>query len=249
VHSSADGVGLLEGMATTRAIRRYRPDPIPEADLAAMLFAATRAPSGTNSQGFRFVVLRDGPVASEAKALLGRAFREQWAVKQQVEGMDRAAAAPGTRSRRLLDAMDSFVQNFERTPVVVIACLIRQAPPSPREGASIYPACQNLLLAARALGYGGVFSMWHTAVEPELRTLLAIPSGTAVAATIPLGRPVGGHGPVRRRPLGEFVFEERWDAPAAWAKDPEGTRFSRGRQRPAWTGAGSAEAAAAADRG
>ena len=63
--------GLLEGLTTTRAIRRFRPDPIPEADLATMLFAATRAPTGSNRQPFRFLVLRDGPVATEAKALLG----------------------------------------------------------------------------------------------------------------------------------------------------------------------------------
>jgi nitroreductase len=228
-------LGLLEGIATTRAIRRFRPDPIAESDLATMFFAATRAPSGSNSQGFRFIVLRDGPVAAQAKVLLGRAFREQWVVKRQAEGIP-TSADPDSRLGRALAAMDTFVQNFESTPVVVIACLIRQAAPSPREGASIYPACQNLLLAARALGCGGVFSMWHTAVEPELRSLLGIPDGVAISATIPLGRPQGSHGPVRRRPLRELVFEERWAQPAVWAVDPEGTAFTRGNQRPAWTG-------------
>lgn len=239
---SAETVGLLEGMATTRAIRRYRSEQIVASDLATMFFAASRAPSGSNSQGFRFIVLRDGPVATEAKALLGRAFREQWAGKRQSEGL-RGPAETGSRLARTLDAMDIFVQNFERTPVVVIACLVRQAPPSPREGASIYPACQNLLLAARALGYGGVISMWHTAVEPELRALLGIPAGVAVSATITLGRPVGRHGPVRRLPLRELVFEERWAQPAPWAVDPDRTRFSRGNQRPAWTGSLEEEAA------
>jgi nitroreductase len=234
---------LLEGMATTRAIRRYRREPIAEADLATMFFAATRAPSGSNSQGFRFIVLRDGPVATQAKALLGGAFRQQWAAKRRAEGTD-ADVEPDSRLARALAAMDTFVENFESTPVVVIACLVRQSAPTPREGASIYPACQNLFLAARALGYGGVFAMWHTAVEPELRALLGIPDGVAISATIPLGRPLGRHGPVRRRPLQELVFEEGWGQPAAWAVDPPGTRFSRGNQRrTAWTGSLDDEAA------
>ena len=68
----ADTVGLLEGLMTTRAIRRYRDEPVPDDVLRAVLFAATRAPSGSNRQPFRFVVLTDGPRAVQAKALLGR---------------------------------------------------------------------------------------------------------------------------------------------------------------------------------
>ena len=106
--------------------------------------------------------------------------------------------------------------------------------PVPTEGASIYPSCQNLLLAARALGYGGVLTGWHAMCEPELRDLLGIPAGVFVAATITLGKPVGGHGPVRRRPIAELVYEEEWDASAAWAVDPPGTRFtSAGPPKPA----------------
>ena len=122
--------------------------------------------------------------------------------------------------------MQHFVDHFEETPVVVLPCLVRYRDPTPTEGASIYPACQNLLLAARALGYGGVMTTWHQLVEDELRGLLSIPDGVAIAATIPLGRPAGQHGPVRRRPLGELVYEDRWDAPAAWAVDPDGIRFT-----------------------
>jgi nitroreductase len=90
----------------------------------------------------------------------------------------------------------------------------------------VYPACQNLLLAARALGYGGVMTIWHAFVEPELRSVLGIPDTVAIAATIPLGKPAGQHGPVRRRPLPELVYEDGWDTPATWAVDPEGTRYT-----------------------
>jgi nitroreductase len=87
----------------------------------------------------------------------------------------------------------------------------------------VFPACQNLLLAARALGFGGVLTGWHAGAEPALRELLAIPPEVFVAATITLGRPRGHHGPVRRRPLGELVYEEGWGTAPAWAVDPEGT--------------------------
>jgi nitroreductase len=123
-------------------------------------------------------------------------------------------------------SMDRFVQDFERVPVVILPCLVRYRDPTPHEGGSVYPACQNLLLAARAVGYGGVLTDWHLLVENELRGLLGIPDGVLVAATITLGRPAGHHGPVRRRPLREFVFEDEWGTPAAWAVDPPGTRHT-----------------------
>lgn len=218
---------ILEGIATTRAIRRIKADPIPDADLAQILFAATRAPTGSNRQNARFVVLRDGPRSTQAKSLLGRSFRESWASKRSEDGYDRGSAteeeSPKARTAR---ALQHFVDNFERIPVVVLPCLIRHRPPNASEGASIYPACQNLLLAARALGYGGVITMWHQLVEAELRKILGIPDNVAVSACIPLGRPEGNHGPVRRRPISEVVFDDGWDQPASWAVEPAGTRHS-----------------------
>jgi nitroreductase len=220
-----DTVGLLEGLTTTRAIRRFRPDPVPDAELAAIMFAATRAPSGSNRQPFRFVVLRNGPRAGAAKAVLGRSFREAWAEKRAADGYGRGD--PDAPRARLERAMQHFVDHFEDVPVVVLACLARYRPANPYEGNSIYPACQNLLLAARARGLGGVMTMWHAPVEDELRRLLAVPDDVAVSATIPLGYPVGGHGPVRRRPLRELVFDDRWGEAASWATEPVGTRHTQ----------------------
>lgn len=220
-------VDLLEGIATTRAIRRIRPDPIPDEDLATIFFAATRAPSGSNRQPFRFVVLRDGQPAQAAKALLGAAFRRGWSSKSRTDSLeDNGDDTPRARTAR---AMQHFVDHFEEVPAVVLPCLVRYRAPTPTEGGSVYPACQNLLLAARALGYGGVITMWHALVEDELRELLSIPDGVAIAATIPLGRPMGaGHGPVRRRPLAELVYDGAWGEAAPWAVDPPGTHFTRG---------------------
>ena len=214
-------------MATTRAIRRYRDEPIPDDDLSTILWHATRAPSGSNRQPFRFVVLRDGPKAEQAKSLLGASFRSMWARKREADGYDEGSGASAdTPKARMAATMQHFVDHFERTPVVVIACLQRHRDPHPTEGASVYPACQNLLLAARALGYGGVMTTWHSFVEADLRTLLGIPDDVALCATIPLGRPAGGHGPVRRRPVAELVYDDGWEEPAMWAADPAGTSFT-----------------------
>ena len=220
-------IGLLAGMATTRSIRRYLPDPIPDEHLASILWHASRAPSGSNRQMFRFVVLRDGPVARKAKALLGETFRAGWNSKRSGDGYTEGSGATDNSPKaRMARTMQHFVDNFEETPVVILACLVRYRKPTHAEGASVYPAVQNLLLAARALGYGGVITGWHRECEDELRDIVGIPEGVAVHATIPLGKPAGRHGPVRRRPLRELVYEDSWDQAAPWAQDPPDTRFA-----------------------
>ena len=224
-------LSLLEGLATTRAIRRFKPDPIPDHDLSSILWHATRAPSGSNRQPVRYVVLRDGARARKAKALLGEAFRRGWSDKRHAEGYEEGSGKDESSPKaRMASAMQHFVDHFEEIPAVVLACLElgHYRADHLSSGASVYPACQNLLLAARALGYGGVLTMWHFFVEEELRGLLGIPDDMALAATIALGRPAGGHGPVRRRPLREVVFDDAWGAPATWADDPPGTRFAGG---------------------
>jgi nitroreductase len=223
---SRDIPDLLTALATTRAIRRIAPDPIPDDDLSTIMWHATRAPSGTNRQPARFVVLRDGESATAAKSVLGRGFREGWAAKVDDSVYGDSAPDANSATGRQQAAMQYFVDHFEEIPVVVLACLVRYREPTPGEGASIYPACQNLLLAARALGYGGVMTSWHDRVEDELRRVVGIPDGVSIAATIPLGTPLGGHGPVRRLPIRDVVYDGSWGVPAQWATDPEGTRFA-----------------------
>jgi nitroreductase len=223
----ADQVGLLEGLATTRAIRRYRDEPVPPEVLRAILFAATRGPSGSNRQPFRFLVLTDGPVAVQAKALIGEAARQIWRSKRRTDGYDRGSGArEDSPKARMARTMERYTDEFERAPVLVLPCLVRYREPNPMEGASIYPACQNLLLAARALGYGGVLTGFQALVEDRLRPLLGIPDGVFLAATITLGRPEGHHGPVRRRPIAELVYGDRWGRAPEWAVDPPGTRHT-----------------------
>jgi len=220
-------VDLLTGLATTRAIRRYTAEPITDDDLAKIMFAATRAPTGSNRNHFRFVVLRTGEVAHQAKALLGESFRSSWATKRATDSYDDGSGEiDHSPKARMARTMNHFVDNFESTPVVVLPC-IRKRHGGMGDGASIFPACQNLLLAARGLGYGGVLTMWHSPVETELRALCGIPDDHAIAAVIPLGRPQGGHGPVRRRPIQELVFDGYWGTTADWIVEPDGTRHTQ----------------------
>lgn len=222
-----DTVGLLEGITTTRSIRRYTDEPVPDAALAAMLFAATRAPSGSNRQPFRFLVFTDGPKAVAAKALIGDAARTAWAAKRELDGYDRGSGGdPNTPKARLATGMQAYVDDFERVPVLILACMIRARDAHPTDGASVYPACQNLLLAARALGFGGVLTVWHALVNDQLADLVAIPDDVFIAATITVGRPAGSHGPVRRLPMRELVFAEQWGDAPDWAQDPPGTRHT-----------------------
>ena len=222
-----EDLDLLTGLATTRAIRRIAPDPIPDEDLSTIMWHATRAPSGTNRQPTRFVVLRDGDTATRAKAVLGEGFRAGWAAKITDAGYEQGSALdPDSPKGRQRAAMQYFVDHFEEIPVVVLPCLVRFRPAHTMEGASVYPACQNLLLAARALGYGGVMTGWHVSVEQELRAITRIPDDVEIMGTIPLGRPIGSHGPVRRLPLADVVYDGEWGDSADWAVDPEGTRFA-----------------------
>lgn len=222
-----DQVGLLEGLTTTRSIRRYTNEAIPEDALRAILFAATRAPSGSNRQPFRFLVLTKGDNAEQAKRLIGESARRIWSGKRSRDGYDKGTGSLSDSPKaRMAATMEGYVDDFEQVPALILPCLVRYREPNPMEGASIYPAVQNLLLAARALGYGGVITGFHGYVETELRSLLAIPEEAFIACTISLGRPRGGHGPVRRRPIRELVFEDRWDHAPSWAIDPPGTEFT-----------------------
>lgn len=215
-------ISLLEGMATTRAIRRYTADGIPDDDLAEILWYAGRAPSGTNRQKFRFLTLRrDDPAAGPGREILTRSFRESWVDKRA--DLDRnGAPEDGSPRFRMQAAMQHFVDHIDTVPVIVLVGLERYRPPDPTEGASVYPACQNLLLAARALGYGGALTMWHAPAEAELRDALGIPDTIALSACITLGVPAGRHGPLRRKPLSTIVHDGTWGRVATWLGDHDG---------------------------
>ncbi len=190
------------------------------------------SPSGSNRQNFRFIVLRDSEESTRAKALIGGVARDIWTAKREADGYDEGTGVePDSPKGRMAATMEHFVDNFEQIPVVVIVAALRHRPgPEETIGASVYPACQNMLLAARALGYGATIMTWHRAVEGELRDVLGIPDDVFLAATITLGVPAGRQGPVRRMPVEGFVHDGCWGAEADWLTEPEGTRHTRWRR-------------------
>ena len=220
-------IDLLRGIATTRAIRRYSDQPVTDDELATILWHASRGPTGSNRQGFRFLVWRDDERSVAAKRLIGDGARSAWSHKRSRDGYDEGSGVVDDSPKaRMARTMEAYVESIDRAPVVILPCLHRHRERNDYEGASVYPAVQNLLLAARAIGLGGVLTIWHAMVEDELRSLLEIPDDVFVAGTITLGHPAGNHGPVRRRPLGELVYEGGWGNEAVWAVDPPGTRHT-----------------------
>jgi nitroreductase len=204
---------VFEAMATARAIRRYKPDPVPDEAVRKCLEAATWAPSGGNRQGWRFIVLRSPAV----RAILGETYRSAWATAKFDYGLtgEEAPDDPSPRAR-MGRTMQHFVDHLEETPVFVLFCLQgRGHRPVLAEGGSIYPAMQNFSLAARALGLGTVVTTFFLSAEAELREAIAIPDDWLLAGLLPLGWPVGHHGPVRRRPIEEVTYLDTWGTPLA----------------------------------
>jgi nitroreductase len=175
-------------------------------------------------------VLTDSDVAHKAKALIGFGAQKLWNHKRNNDGYDEnSGTLDDSPKARMARTMQSYVDNFANVPVLVLAVMVRYREPNPLEGASVYPACQNLLLAARAKGYGGVLTGFHSYVEKDLRELLELPENAFIAATISLGKPAGNHGPVRRVPMNELIFADTWGDGAPWAIDPDGTAVMKGR--------------------
>lgn len=212
----AEDMKLIEAMSTLRAVRRLRPDPIPDDVLDRVLQAAAWAPTGGNAQPWRIVLVKD----QQAKKKLGALYAEQWAAfakgyQVNIEGLPEEEKA---REQRTLNAGDYLAEHFHEAPAIAIFCFnpkmmaitdIKLDRVSVVGGGSVYTAVQNLLLAARAEGLGCVLTTLLCICEAEVRELLQIPEPWGTAAAIPLGYPVGkGHGPIRRRSADSLVFED-----------------------------------------
>lgn len=212
---------LHEAMSTCRAVRRLRPDPIPDAVLARVVEAAAWAPTGGNIQPWRVVLVRD----AEAKRVLGELYAKAWADYSAGAKASIAPLPPDRRAphERTLAAGDYLAAHFHETPVVAVFCFdpaqmaITDAGldrPSVVGGGSVYPAVQNFLLAARAEGLGCVLTTLLCRFEGRVKELLAIPAGWGTCAAIPLGYPLrAGHGRLSRRPTDKLAFADRWGAP------------------------------------
>jgi len=203
---------VLEAIYTTRSMRRVKPDPIPEDVLRQILDAAIRAPSGGNQQGWSFVVVRDPQkrraLAEIYKPLIESLFLPGTLYYRQAHSDDPDVAA---RTQRMVRSARFLGEHLQDAPVIVIPCLHTGGRGTNiTTGSSIYPAVQNLMLAARAFGVGSVLTTIHRQREDEVRALLGIPVDVDTAALIPLGYPRGRWGVAERRPLEEVVHWDQW---------------------------------------
>lgn len=198
---------LFEAMSTSRSIRRFRPDPIPDDVLAQLLEAASQAPNGSNAQSWRFMVIRDPKLRRQVGELYRQGFRENFPA-------DRAANEPDPNRRRVIRSADHLAEHMGDEPPVLMMFCVERAPgsaaPSRTGGASVYPAVQNVLLAARALGLGGCLTTLHLRREAQVKEVLGIPENVDTYALLPLGYPATKHGPLRRRPVAEITHYDRW---------------------------------------
>lgn len=206
-----DDLPLLQALHTTPSRRYLSPDPIDDEVIRALVDAATRGPSGGNSQRWAWIVVRD-PATKSAIAPL---YRDAWERNYGVH-RDRilSGTAGGAMSVANFRAADHLAAHLEEAPVWVFPVLLGAAgSTNPRLGASIYGAVQNLILAARAYGVGATLTTLHTAHEPEVRRLLNLPEDALTMALIPLGYPARGRwAEPKRRPLDEVLFQEKYQA-------------------------------------
>ena len=212
------GMPLYEAMSTLRAVRRLRPDPIPDDVLKRILQAAAWAPSGGNVQPWRIVAVRD----ADLRRQIGELYRPQW--RQYSVGARAATAslsgAALSKRERMLDACDHLGENMGMAPVILVFCFnpdlmaITDAEldrPSVVGGGSVYPALENAMLACVNEGVGCTLTTLLCYEEESMKALLEIPADWYTCAVMPIGYPQrGGHGPISRRPVEKLCFDDRF---------------------------------------
>ncbi|MBV9662032.1 MAG: nitroreductase family protein [Acidimicrobiales bacterium] len=193
---------LGEAIFTQRSIRRFKPDPIPLADIELLLEAAVRAPNGGNQQVARFLVVNDSATIGKFGAL----YHEAWWAKRRDMGISRPEDLPPAMlsAARLADEMGEV-------PCIVFALATHR-----HLANSVIPAAQNLMLAARAIGIGSVPTTLHPSVMERFRSMFAIPEEVELHFCVPLGYPRGNFGANVRRPISETTFLNRWAGPVPW---------------------------------
>lgn len=200
---------VFEIMQTTRAMRRLKPDPVPDELVRRILEAGVCAANGGNFQRWRFLVIKEPAVKKAVQVFYKRAFDE-------VVGPRYASSPPppgisAEKYAKQHHAVEYLTEHFHEAPVWIVACLDEgKNAPTRTSGASIYPAVQNMLLAARALGLGSTLTTRHLLHAAAADAALGLPEGVHSYAILPIGWPMGKFGPVGRTVVSDVVFSERW---------------------------------------
>ena len=223
-------VGLFAAMYTARAQRRLKSDPVPVELITRILDAAIRAPSGGNAQNWIFIVVRDEARRHRLGAVYRKASDE---VAEIYAARGRPAHLTERQYQRLMDGGAYLWDHLGDAPVLLVPCLRQREMPPPGalplqvaarydehlayqrriQGASIYPAIQNIILACRALGLGTLITTNHLLYENEVRAILGLPEDVFTFAIMPIGYPLETAGPLSRRPVEQVAFAEQWGQP------------------------------------
>jgi len=216
---------LYDVMRTTFAAREFTDDPLPDDVLSRIFDNARFAPSGGNRQGAHITVVRDAGVRRRLAELGAPAARRYFAQLQAGENPWNSVHPSGV-PRDVIDSTeipDTFVAPIAKAAVVLVVSVDLAVVAALDQdldhvglagGASVYPLVWNILLAARSEGFGGTITTMAIAAENQVRELLGVPDRHAVAAIVPLGKPVRQLTRLRRRPIAEFVTRDRFDGPA-----------------------------------
>jgi nitroreductase len=201
--------GLFETIYTTRALRRFNDDPVPDEVLFQLFDAAIRASSGQNAQDWRWIIIREAAIKRQLK---------EWALEGWVRyaaryGSDEDIAALPRNQRLSLHSVRDLAQNLDRVPVIVAVLGMKGRHSTP--GGSTFPAVQNFQLAARALGLGS--SIFNLPMRDQLYELLGIPENNQLYCLLPIGYPTDKQGPLNRKPVKAVVFDDRYGAQWAFA--------------------------------
>ena len=197
-------ITILEGINTLRSVRQFKPDPVPRELLNKIIEAGSKAASGSNTQPWEFIVVRDQKV----KARLTRPMLETW--MKRLAGADLSA-----RMREVYDEATEMLRNTDKVPVIIFCCfdLNRVSKSEEVRYASILPAVQNLMLAAHSLGLGTcltVHGSTSTRGESEVKKMLGIPDHVKIACLVYLGYPTRKHGPPKRKDITSFTHYDHW---------------------------------------
>jgi nitroreductase len=212
---------LDEALRTTFSCREFTNDPLPDAALADILERARFAPSGGNRQGWRVIAVRDAATREKLAKLTEFGAKRYIAQQKNGENPWNSVDPPRVDAKTIesTEPMPRLIEPVLKAPVILVICVDLKVVASTDQdldrvgvisGASIYPFAWNILLAARGRGYAGTITTLAVAQEPKMKELFGLPPHVAVAAVMPLGRPMKQLTRLKRKPVSEFAMRERW---------------------------------------
>ena len=202
--------GIFEVIYTCRAMRRIKPDPVPEELLLKLADAGNHGPTGSNVQNVRWVIVRD----AERKRLLAEQNRKHLGAYLAADRVEELPHHPKAKRDRMREAVVWQMDHMHEIPALIVACLEfaeAQADPGRAGGGGyVWPAVQNVLLSARALGLGAAPTTLGLRDRAAIKEILGLPETVEAYCLIPVGYPMGNFGPVTRLPVADTVHWDRW---------------------------------------